>query len=102
MGLGSAQAWAAADMTSAEKNSRAPGRARFEVDVAMAELAGVSSGCGVEGANDMDDIGEAIMVDRNESDAEDAGDNADVGVDGRRTKNEERRSTSKMTLTRIG
>ena len=35
--------------------------------------------------NDMGDVGEAIRVDRKESDAEDAGDNADVGVDGRRT-----------------
>ena len=49
MKLGSAQAWAAADMTSAEKNSRAPERARFVVDVAMAELAEVSSGCDVDG-----------------------------------------------------
>ena len=100
MKLGSTQAWAAADMTSAERNGRAPGRARFGVDVAMAELAGVNSGCGVDGVNDMDDVGEAIRVDRNESDVEDAGDNADVGVDA--LMDEERRSMLKMTLTRIG
>jgi len=39
----------------------------------------------VDGINDVDDVGEAMGVDRKGPDAEDAGDNTDVGVDGRRT-----------------
>ena len=98
---GSAQvrAWAAVDMTSAEKNCRLLGKQLggcggpgdgLVVDVDTAELAG---GCGVDGVNDVDDVGEAIRVDRKGPDAEDAGDNTDVGVDGR--------SASKMTLAWI-
>lgn len=90
---GSAQvrARAAVDMTSAEKNCRLLGKQlggcggpgdRLVVDVDTAELAG---GCGVDGANDVDDVGEAIRVDRKGPDAEDAGDSTDVGVDGQRT-----------------
>jgi hypothetical protein len=40
---------------------------------------------GVDGVNDVDDVGEARRVDRTGPVAEDAGDNTDVYVDGRRT-----------------